>query len=112
MKKTFLSLAMLAALGCAMTLASAADEALANGVLKASAADVGMLKNLGGKLEKSCARNKYGLSESECVERIQKRGDLCASQTAARFPGQIGNTDRMQVIVQDYVGCIFAQPKR
>ncbi|WP_426319592.1 hypothetical protein [Pseudoduganella sp. R-43] len=82
-------------------------EAVANTVLQVSGADVSMLKDMGSKLERSCARNKYGLSEAECIDRIRKRGDLCANQTAARFPGQIGNTDRMQVVVQDYVGCIF-----
>ncbi len=100
------------ALACGVAAASPADTAVANGALKASGADVSMLKNLGGKLEKSCARNKYGLSEAECMDRINKRGDLCANQTATRFPGQIGNTDRMQVIVQAYVGCIFEQPAR
>lgn len=82
-------------------------DAVANAVLKASGADVSMLKDLGGKLERSCARNKYGLSEAECIDRINKRGDLCANQTASRYPGQIGDTNRMQVVVQDYVGCIF-----
>lgn len=82
-------------------------SAVADAVLQVSGADAGMLRDVGGKMEKSCARNKYGLSETECIDRIRQRGDLCANQTAARFPGQIGNTDRMQVIVQAYVGCIF-----
>lgn len=87
-------------------------EAAANAVLQVSGADVSMLKDMGRKLEKSCARNKYGLSESECIDRLHQRSDLCADQTAARFPGQIGNVDRMQVVVQSYVGCIFEQPAR
>lgn len=86
---------------------SDAGVALLNTALQVSAADAGMLKDLGGKLEGSCARNKYGLSESACIERVRQRGDLCANQTAARFPGQIGNADRMQEIVQVYVACIF-----
>ncbi|MGW8394983.1 hypothetical protein [Pseudoduganella sp. HUAS MS19] len=99
--------ALVLALACGVAGASPADTALANGALKASGADVSLLQNLGGKLEKSCARNKYGLSEAECLARIDQRGDLCANQTATRYPGQIGNTDRMQVIVQAYVSCIF-----
>ncbi|SFG97732.1 hypothetical protein SAMN05518865_12641 [Duganella sp. CF458] len=110
MAKTLTLGALLLALTCGVAAASPADTAVANGALKASGADVSMLKNLGGKLEKSCARNKYGLSEAECVDRINRRGDLCANQTATRFPGQIGNTERMQVVVQAYVGCIFEQP--
>jgi hypothetical protein len=82
-------------------------SAAADAVLQVSGADASMLRDIGGKIEKSCARNKYGLSEAECIDRIRKRGDLCANRTAARFPGQIGNTDRMQAVVQDYVGCIF-----
>lgn len=84
-----------------------AGVALANAALQVSKADAGMLKNIGFKLEASCARNKYGLSESACIDRVRQRGDLCANTTAAQFPGQIGNTDRMQEIVQVYVGCIF-----
>lgn len=112
MGKALTLAAVMLALAGGVAEASPADTALANGALKASGADVSMLKNLGGKLEKSCARNKYGMSEAECIERINKRGDLCANQTASRFPGQIGNTDRMQVVVQAYVGCIFEQPAR
>ena len=82
-------------------------DAFANTVLKVSGADVSMLKDMGSKLEKSCARNKYGLSESECIDRMRQRSDLCANRTAARFPGQIGDTDRMQIVVQNYVNCIF-----
>ncbi|WP_426340208.1 hypothetical protein ACN9MZ_28900 [Pseudoduganella sp. S-14] len=81
--------------------------AVANAVLQASSADVSMLKDVGSKLERACARNKYGLSESECIDRMRQRSDLCANRTASRFPGQIGNTDRMQLVVQDYVSCIF-----
>lgn len=110
MIKAITSAALLLALASGIAAASPADTAAANSVLKASGADVSMLKNLGGKLEKSCARNKYGLSEAECIDRVNKRGDLCANQTAARYPGQIGNTDRMQLVVQAYVGCIFEQP--
>lgn len=87
--------------------APGAGVALANAALQVSGADAGMLRDIGGKLEASCARNKYGLSESACVDRVRQRGDLCANKTASKFPGQIGNTDRMQEIVQVYVGCIF-----
>jgi hypothetical protein len=66
-----------------------------------------MLHNLAGRLEKACARNKYGLTEHACVARLREREDLCATKTAQRFPGQIGDTQRMQVITQAYVGCIF-----
>lgn len=86
--------------------------AVANAALQVSGADVSMLQDMGGKLEKSCARNKYGLSEAECIDRLRQRSDLCANQTAARFPGQIGNVDRMQEVMQSYVGCIFEQPGR
>lgn len=86
--------------------------AVANAVLQVSGADASMLKDMGSKLERACARNKYGLSESECIDRVRQRSDLCANRTAARFPGQIGNVDRMQEVVQSYVGCIFEQPAR
>lgn len=88
---------------------SGAGVALANAALQVSAVDAGVLKDLGAKLEGSCARNKYGLSESACVDRVRQRGDLCANRTAAQFPGQIGNTDRMQEIMRVYVDCIFEE---
>jgi hypothetical protein len=81
--------------------------AVANTALRVSEADATMLHSLSGRLERGCARNKYGLSEQACVARLREREDGCAAQTAQRFPGQIGNTDRMQVITQAYVACIF-----
>jgi hypothetical protein len=81
--------------------------ALANAAISASGVDATLLHSLSGRLEKSCARNKYGLSESACIARVREREDGCAAQTSGRFPGQIGNTDRMGMLVQAYVACIF-----
>lgn len=81
--------------------------ALANATISASGVDSGMLHSLSGRLERACARNKYGLSESACIARIRDREDDCAARTAQRHPGQVGNTDRMQVLAQAYVACIF-----
>lgn len=86
---------------------SGLGAAAASTVLQVSGADVSLLKNLSGRLEKACARNKYGLTESACIARLREREDMCATKTAQRYPGQIGNTDRMQAITQAYVGCIF-----
>lgn len=81
--------------------------ALANAAISASGVDGNLLHSLSGRLERSCARNKYGLSESACIARVREREDGCAAHTAQRFPGQIGNTDRMGMLVQAYVACIF-----
>ncbi len=81
--------------------------ALANAAISASGMDATVLHSLSGRLEQSCARNKYGLSESACIARVREREDGCAAQTARRFPGQIGDTDRMGAVVQAYVACIF-----
>jgi len=66
-----------------------------------------LLKNIGARVEKSCARNKYGLSEEACIDRLRARGDQGASQTAARFPGKVTDTGRMQQLVEAYAGCVF-----
>jgi hypothetical protein len=66
-----------------------------------------LLQDLGPRVEKSCARNKYGLSEEACIDRIRSRGDMCASQAAARFPGKVADTGRMQQVVGAYAGCVF-----
>jgi hypothetical protein len=86
---------------------SGAGVAAANTILRVSEADASLLHSLAGRLEKACARNKYGLSEQACIARLREREDVCATKTAQRFPGQIGDTARMQAISQAYVGCIF-----
>lgn len=86
---------------------SSVGVAIADTALQVSGADVGMLKNLTGRLEKACARNKYGLSESACIARLHEREDLCATVTAQQYPGQFGDTSRMQLVTQAYVACIF-----
>lgn len=77
--------------------------------LQASGVEASQLKQMGGQLEKSCARNKYGLSESDCIERLHEREELCAASTAQRFPGQIGDSARLQTVALAYVGCIFEE---
>jgi hypothetical protein len=86
---------------------STAGVVVADAVLRVSAAESSMLHSLSGRLERGCARNKYGLSEQACVARLRERDNACATQTAQQFPGQIGNTDRMQLIARAYVACIF-----
>jgi hypothetical protein len=81
--------------------------AVANAALRVSEADASLLHTLSGKLERGCARNKYGLSEQACVKLLREREDACAAHTARRFPGQIGDTGRMEVIAKAYVRCIF-----
>lgn len=84
-----------------------AATALADAALKAAPADVSMLRNLAGRLEESCARNKYGLSEPACVARIRAYGDECATATARRYPNQMSDTRQMALVTQAYVACIF-----
>lgn len=86
---------------------SGAGVAIANTALQVSGADASMLTDLTGRLEKGCARNKYGLSEDACVARLRDRGDLCAAKTAQNYPGQNGDVERMQIVTKAYVGCIF-----
>jgi hypothetical protein len=86
---------------------SDAGVAIANTALRVSEADASMLHSLAGRLERGCSRNKYGLSEQACAARLREREDACATQTAQRFPGQIGDTERMQRIARAYVACIF-----
>ena len=86
---------------------SGAGVAIANAALRLSEADASILHSLSGRLERGCARNKYGLSEQACVARLREREDGCATQTAQRFPGQIGDTGRTEVVARAYVACIF-----
>jgi len=88
---------------------SGAGRAVMDAALKASDADVSMLKDLSGRLEGKCAHNKYGLSEQECIDKLRARGDQCADRTARRYPGQLNDTGRVEVVMRDYVGCIFEE---
>lgn len=81
--------------------------AAANAVLQEAGADATLLRSLSGRLEKYCATNKYGLSESECIARIRENEESCASDVAARFPGKIDNVERMQEVAQAHTDCIF-----
>ncbi|MCC2974427.1 hypothetical protein [Massilia sp. IC2-476] len=84
-------------------------RAALDAALQASGVDARLLQELAGRLEKSCARNKYGLSEGACQARLHEREDGCAASTAQRFPGQIGDTARLERITVAYVGCIFEE---
>jgi hypothetical protein len=82
-------------------------KAVFNKALEVSEMDVSALAGISEKLESACARNKYGLSENECVLAIRNRKDICIQQTAQKFPGQLSNTDKVQVVVASYLDCIF-----
>ncbi len=82
-------------------------KAIANAALQVSEIDATALANISDKLKKSCARNKYGLSENECVNAIDERNEICTQETAQAFPGQLSNTDKMQRVVSHYVDCLF-----
>lgn len=86
-----------------------AGRAEADAVIAISGADASLLHSLAGRLEKACARNKYGLSEDACIALLRERENVCANRTAQRFPGQIGDTSRMEVVGKAYVGCIFEE---
>jgi hypothetical protein len=86
---------------------NSSGEAAANAVLSVADLDVSALSGITNKLEGACAKNKYGLSEEECIEAIQTRKNACMQQTARQFPGQLSDVSRMQEVVGSYVGCIF-----
>jgi hypothetical protein len=95
----------------AESLADTGSEVVAktaiNTLLKLSDIDATILEGISEKLEKSCAKNKYGLSEDDCIAAIRSRKDICSQQTAEKFPGQISDTDKMQLVVTHYVDCLF-----
>lgn len=86
-----------------------AGVAFADAVLKMSEVDATVLRTLPDRLEESCGRNKYRLSAQECRTRIHERDERCQAQVAQRYPGQIGNTERMAAIVNGYMHCVFEQ---
>ncbi|MEH6433935.1 hypothetical protein [Massilia sp. DD77] len=86
---------------------AAAAATAADAVIAMSDVDATVLYKLAARLEEGCARNKFGLTDSACRALVRERGDACASATAHRFPGQLGDTRRMAVVVNAHVDCIF-----
>jgi len=87
---------------------SSSGSMIANAAFQVADMDSGtLLKSMGPGVEKGCARNKYGMSEDACLDRLRTRGDMCANQAAARFPGKVTDTGRMQQLVGAYAGCVF-----
>ncbi len=83
--------------------------ALANGVLKTATLDINALHKVSATIEKACSRNRFGLSEAACIEKIRERKDQCEQATAQNFPGQIDDVNRLQEVTVHYVDCIFKQ---
>ena len=74
---------------------------------KISGIDVSAFDELPERLEKVCARNKYGLTEEQCVLAVRSRKEVCAQRTAQEYPGTLSDVNRMQAAVKTYVDCIF-----
>lgn len=75
--------------------------------LKVAPADVSMMREVGQRLEASCARNKWGMSEQECIAMIRANGEACAASVAQRYPGKMHDSGQLVVVTQAYVRCIF-----
>ena len=85
----------------------AAGKAIANTAFQVSGIDVSALSGVTEKIKGVCARNKYGLSEEACIQKIDDRKEICLQQTAQKYPGQLANVDRMQEVVASHVECLF-----
>ncbi|MCE1183288.1 MAG: hypothetical protein LWW81_13465 [Rhodocyclales bacterium] len=85
----------------------AAGKAVLNAALQVSEMDVSALAEITDKLKSACARNKYGLSETACIELIDHRKALCLQATAQKYPGQLANVERLQEVVGSHVACLF-----
>lgn len=82
-------------------------KAVVNTALQVSELDVNALSGITEKLKGSCAKNKYGLSEDQCIQAIEERKAICMQETAQKFPGQLSNVDRMQAVVSSHLDCLF-----
>lgn len=77
--------------------------------LQVSGWDAGTLENIADQLQSTCAKNKYELTEAECVQAIKDHKDICMRVISERFPGQPADSARQQMIVANYVDCLFQQ---
>ena len=77
--------------------------------LQVSGLDVSTLESISDELQSTCAKNKYELTEAECVQAIKDHKDTCMRLIAEKFPGQLADSERRQMIVANYVDCLFQQ---
>ena len=85
------------------------SKAVINSALQVSEMDASILSGISERLENSCDRNKFGLSEEACIQAIRTRKDICTQETAQKYPGQISNVEKMQEVASNYVNCLFQQ---
>lgn len=85
----------------------ATGKAVANAALQVSEMDANVFSRISVKLEGSCYRNRFDLSEDECIQTIRSRKDICTQDTVAKYPGQFANVERMQAATTSYVNCLF-----
>lgn len=85
----------------------AAAKAAINTALQVSELDASVLSKVADRLEGSCSRNKFGLSEDACIQAVRQRKDICTNEIAQKYPGQISNVDRMQEVASGFVNCVF-----
>jgi len=85
----------------------AVGKGIANTALQVSELDVSALSGINEKLKGACARNKYGLTEEDCIQKIDERKETCMQQTAQKYPGQLANVDRMQEVISSHVECLL-----
>jgi len=93
----------------AETKADIVGKAVLNTALQVSDLDASVLSGIADKLEGSCSRNKFGLTEEACIQKIRDQKNTCTQQTAEKYPGQLSNVDRMQEVMSSFVNCIFKE---
>jgi hypothetical protein len=89
----------------------ATGKAMINTALQVSEMDANVFSEISVKLEGSCYRNKFGLSEDECIRAIRSRKDICTQDTVEKYPGQLSNVETMQAATTNYVNCLFQQQR-
>jgi len=77
--------------------------------LQVSGLDVSALENISENLQSTCAKNKYELTEAECVQAIKDHKDNCMRLITEKFPEQLVDSDHKQMIIANYVDCLFQQ---
>jgi hypothetical protein len=88
------------------------DKAVDNSALQVFQLDVSAVSEISAKLEKSCYRNKFGLSEEACIQVVRIRKNICMQEAAQKYSAKISNTERMRETTSSYVNCLFKKQEK
>lgn len=102
------TISTLGLVGCGKSAKDAAGKAAADSTVKDAGLNSTVFVKIASKLESTCAKNGHGLTETECINRIEERKVQCADLVGQKHPGALDSYDRLKQATQTFSNCIFS----